>query len=135
MIQIQSLIHQPIHIVWKAYNQPEDIKQWNQASPDWHCPHSEVDLKPGGRFKSTMAAKDGSFQFDFIGTYTEVIPHEKIAYTMDDERKALIFFESQGDDTLVQIYFDPEQTNSEELQRKGWNSILNSFKNYVENID
>lgn len=135
MLQIQSIIHQPIDIVWKSYTQVQDIQKWNQASPDWHCPYSENDLKTGGRFKHTMAAKDGSFQFDFSGTYTDVIFHEKIAYTLDDHRKVLIFFEDQDDDTLLQIYFEPETENSTEMQEAGWKAILMNFKEYVEKID
>lgn len=132
MIQIEADIKAPVQKVWTSYNEPEDIKEWNQASPDWHCPASENDLRTGGRFKNTMAAKDGSYQFDFEGTYTEVIPLKKISYTMDDQRKANIFFTDKGQETKILIEFDAEQTNPVDMQKAGWQAILNSFKNYVE---
>lgn len=132
MIQIEADIKAPVQKVWTSYNEPEDIKEWNQASPDWHCPASENDLRTGGRFKNTMAAKDGSFQFDFEGTYTEVVPLKKISYTMDDQRKANIFFTDKGQDTKMLIEFDAEQINPVDMQKEGWQAILYSFKNYVE---
>lgn len=134
MIQIEAAIKAPVQKVWDIYNDPEDIKKWNQASPDWHCPSSENDLRTGGRFKNTMAAKDGSFQFDFEGIYTEVIPLKKISYIMDDQRKANIFFTDNGQETKMLIEFDAEQTNPADMQKAGWQAILNSFKNHVENL-
>lgn len=134
MIHIQAHIYAPLEKVWTAYNNPEDIQQWNQASPDWHCPASENDLRTGGRFKNTMAAKDGSFQFDFSGTYTEVVPMKKIAYIMDDQRTASVSFESDGEkNTIMHIQFEEEQQNPVEMQMAGWQAILNSFKHHVEN--
>lgn len=133
MIHIETSIESPVEKVWKAYNNPEDIQQWNQASPEWHCPKSVNDLRVGGRFIHTMAAKDASFQFDFSGTYTEVIPEEKIAYTMDDGRKAIVEFIHDRGFTKMKIDFDPENENSLELQKDGWFAILTSFKDYVEN--
>ena len=106
---------------------------WAFASDDWEAPHAENDLRPEGRFKTTMAAKDGSTSFDFEGTYTTVDEHSVIEYTMDDGRKASIRFEAQDDgDTTVTESFDPESQNPEEMQRAGWQAILDNFKKYVE---
>jgi len=131
-IHIETLVNAPIQQVWEAYNNPEDIKQWNQASPDWHCPSSENDLRVGGKFKNKMAAKDGSFEFDFEGTYTEVTPLNSISYVMADERTADLKFTEQGDQTLISVDFDAENMNPEDMQREGWQAILDSFKNHVE---
>lgn len=131
-IHIETLVNAPIQQVWDAYNNPDDIKQWNQASPDWHCPSSENDLRVGGKFKNKMAAKDGSFEFDFEGTYTEVTPLNSISYVMADERTADLKFTEQGDSTLISVDFDAENMNPEEMQREGWQAILDSFKNHVE---
>lgn len=131
-IHIETLVNAPIQQVWDAYNNPDDIKQWNQASPDWHCPSSENDLRVGGKFKNKMAAKDGSFEFDFEGTYTEVTPLNSISYVMADERTADLKFTEQGDKTLISVDFDAENMNPEDMQREGWQAILDSFKNHVE---
>ncbi|MCT1525157.1 SRPBCC family protein [Sphingobacterium hotanense] len=131
-IHIETLVNAPIQQVWDAYNNPDDIKQWNQASPDWHCPSSENDLRVGGKFKKKMAAKDGSFEFDFEGTYTEVTPLNSISYVMADERTADLKFTEQGDNTLISVDFDAENMNPEEMQKEGWQAILDSFKNHVE---
>ncbi len=132
-LTVSAIIKAPVDKVWAAYNTPEDIQQWNHASEDWHCPAAENDLRAGGRFKNTMAAKDGSFSFDFSGTYTEVTPDTFIAFTMDDDRKVTIKFEPKGETTVVTTEFEPESTNPPDMQQQGWQAILNSFKNYTEN--
>lgn len=118
--------------VWDYYTKPEHITKWNFASDDWHCPSAENDLRPGGKFKSRMEAKDGSFGFDFEGVYDEVVDNKKIAYTMPDSRKVITNFENLGNKTKVTTIFDAEKENSFEMQRTGWQSILNNFKQYVE---
>lgn len=105
---------------------------WNFAGDDWHCPSAEVDLKQGGKFSSRMEAKDGSFGFDFWGIYDEIIPQEKIKYTMGDGRKAVVRFTEVNGNTLVEIDFEPENMNPEEMQQEGWQAILNHFKEYAE---
>ncbi|MVZ62070.1 SRPBCC family protein [Sphingobacterium humi] len=132
-IHISTLIDAPVAQVWEAYNNPEDITQWNQASPDWHCPSSENDLRVGGTFKNKMAAKDGSFAFDFEGTYTAVAPQQSLSYVLGDERTATVNFEDKNGKTQIDVDFDAESTNPEDMQRDGWQAILNSFKQYVEN--
>ena len=131
-ITVETIISAPVEKVWNYYTGPEHIMQWNQASPDWHCPASTNDLRQGGKFSSTMAAKDGSFSFDFWGIYDEVDSHKKIAYTMGDGRKADVLFTNNENDTRVTVFFEPESENSLELQQGGWQSILNSFKKYTE---
>ena len=133
-IHISNTIEAPLEKVWLLYNSPEHIVLWNQASPDWHCPFSENDLKKGGRFKHTMAAKDGTFSFDFSGTYDTVILHEKIAYSLDDGRKAVVEFVAETlNRTLMKIAFEAEKQNPETMQQQGWQAILDSFKSYTEN--
>ena len=131
-ITVEAVISAPVEKVWDYYTGPEHIMQWNQASPDWHCPASTNDLRQGGKFSSTMAAKDGSFSFDFWGIYDEVDSHKKIAYTMGDGRKADVLFTNNENETHVAVIFEPETENSLELQQGGWQAILNSFKKYTE---
>ncbi len=131
-ITVEIQVNATIEKVWDSWINPRHITQWNQASPDWHTPKAENDLRIGGIFKSTMAAKDGSMSFDFWGTYTNVIPHSLIAYTMGDGRKAKIVFETKESAVNVIETFEAEGENSIELQRGGWQAILNSFKNYTE---
>lgn len=132
MITVETIVNAPIQKVWDYWTLPEHITKWCQASADWHAPYAENDVREGGRFKTTMAAKDGSAEFDFGGTYTEVRPHAYIAYEMDDGRKVQIRFEEQGDATKIIEAFDPESENPIEMQRTGWQSILNSMKTYTE---
>ena len=132
VIHIETLINAPLQKVWNDYNSEEAIKKWNQASPDWYCPTASVDLCEGGRFKNRMEAKDGSFGFDFEGEFTEIVPYEKIAYKMDDDRKVKIKFAAHKNHTHMFIEFEAESMNPIEMQQAGWQAILNSFKNYTE---
>jgi uncharacterized protein YndB with AHSA1/START domain len=131
-ITIEANINAPVEKVWKLWTTPEDIIQWNAASEDWHTTRAENDLKSGGKFLSRMEAKDGSFGFDFGGTYDEVKPHNLIAYTLDDDRKVKVSFAPAGNGTKVTSIFEPEKTNPIELQRGGWQAILDNFKKYAE---
>lgn len=131
-ITVQSNVNAPIEKVWDYWNAPEHITKWNSASPDWHTPKSENDLRVGGRFTARMEAKDGSFGFDFGGVYDEVIPHEKISYTMDDGRKTDVTFVNEGGQTKVIETFDAETSNPIEMQQGGWQAILDNFKKYTE---
>ena len=123
--------------VWNAYSNPDDILQWNAASDDWHTTRSSVDLRPGGKFCSRMEAKDGSFGFDFEGTYTRVEPERLIAYSFGD-REATVEFLAAGDGAAgvtVRVTFDSEETHSVEQQRAGWQAILERFRRHVEGGD
>jgi len=130
-ITVQTTVAAPVEAVWRAYTTPEAIKQWNAASPDWHTTAATVDLREGGAFSSRMEAKDGSMGFDFAGTYTRVVPHERIEYDFGD-RKAEVTFEQGTGGVTVRVTFDAETTHSEEQQRGGWQAILDNFKRYVE---
>lgn len=134
MIQISTIIDSNIETVWDAYNNPVHIIHWNAASPDWHCPKSVNDLTVGGKFSHSMAAKDGSFEFDFKGTYDAIQPQSYIAYTLDDKRKVTIDFNNKDNNTEIIINFEPEESNPTDMQQAGWQAILNNFKNYVENL-
>ena len=133
IIHIETVIQAPLQKVWDFYNDPEAITKWNQASPDWHCPSSSNDLRIGGRFRNRMEAKDGSFGFDFEGEYLEIIPLQKISYRMDDNRQVSIDFKEIDNETTLKIHFEAEDINPIEMQKDGWQAILNSFKSYVEN--
>ena len=131
IIKVETLVAAPIDKVWKAYTTPEDIKQWNAASDDWHTTEAQVDLREGGAFSSHMAAKDGSMAFDFAGTYTKVVPRSLIEYSFG-ERSAQVRFEDSPAGVKVQVTFESEPTHSEEQQRDGWQAILNNFARHVE---
>lgn len=131
-ITIKSNINQPVEVVWGSWTKPEYITKWNQASEDWHTVYAENDLKVGGRFLSRMEAKDGSTGFDFSGTYEMVEPYETIAYELEDGRKVLITFEPFESQTEIVQIFDAENENPAEMQREGWQAILNPFKQYTE---
>ncbi len=131
-ITIQALVNAPIEKVWQFWNEPQHIMNWAFASEDWETPAAQNDLQVGGKFVTTMAAKDKSASFDFNGVYTKVDNHETIEYTMDDGRKVSVKFKIVSDGVQVTETFDPENENSEEMQRAGWQAILNNFKKYVE---
>jgi uncharacterized protein YndB with AHSA1/START domain len=132
-ITVETLVDAPIEKVWEFWIKPEHITKWNHASDDWHTTRAENDLRIGGKFLSRMEAKDGSFGFDFEGIYTEVIAKEKISYTILDDRKVIItFLETNNTVQLIEV-FEAETENTVELQKNGWQAILNNFKNYVEN--
>lgn len=132
IITIATTVNAPVEKVWAFWTSPEHITQWNHASDDWHTTSASNDLRVGGAFSSHMAAKDGSFGFDFGGVYDEVVLHQKIAYTLGDDRKVDITFSGNGNETEVVESFEAETQNSVELQRGGWQAILDNFKKYVE---
>lgn len=131
-VTVQTIINADIDKVWNYWSEPVHITKWCQASDDWHAPFAENDLKKGGSFKTTMAAKDGSMQFDFGGVYDEVIPNSRIAYTMSDGRRVDISFTPKGESVEVVETFDAENTHPVEMQRAGWQAILDNFKKYTE---
>lgn len=133
-ITVETLVMAPLEKVWACWTEPKHITQWNQASTDWHAPYAENDLRTGGKFKTTMAAKDGSVSFDFEGVYGNVQHHKLIKYTIADGRKVTINFTNTGKETRVIETFEAESENSIELQRGGWQAILDSFKKYTEEV-
>lgn len=130
-ITIKATILADKQKVWNCYTQPEHITQWNFADPGWHCPRATNDLKVGGRYVARMEAKDGSFGFDFVAVYKEINEGENFTYEFGGRRATVEFKETNGQ-TEVTITFDPENENSIELQRQGWQAILNNFKKYTE---
>lgn len=131
-ITVETIVNAPIEKVWKYWTETAHITQWNNASVEWHAPHAENDLRVAGKFKTTMAAKDGSVSFDFEGVYTSIQEFTLIEYTITYGRKVKIEFLSFKNGTKLIETFEAENTNSIELQRGGWQAILNNFKKYVE---
>jgi uncharacterized protein YndB with AHSA1/START domain len=130
-ITVETIVNAPLAKVWHAYTNPEDVKQWNFASSDWHCPSASGDLREGGKFSSRMEAKDGSMGFDFEGTYTKIVPLERIEYTFGD-RVATVEFTPASSGVRVRVSFDAETTFSAEQQRDGWQAILDNFAKHVQ---
>ena len=130
-ITVEATVRAPVGRVWQAYTTPEDIVRWNAASADWHTTRASVDLREGGAFSSRMEAKDGSFGFDFAGTYTRVVEDRLIEYAFGD-RAARVEFAETPEGVNVKVSFDAEATHSVEQQRDGWQAILDSFKRHVE---
>lgn len=131
-VTVETSVQAPVEKVWELWTAPEHITQWNFATDAWHCPSAENDLKPGGRFVWRMEAKDGSFGFDYSGTYGHVVPHESIEYRLDDNRQVTITFTELGQETKVVETFEVEDLNSLDLQRSGWQAILENFKKHTE---
>ena len=130
-ISVESTISAPLAKVWRDYTTPDAIVKWNAASDDWHTTRATVDLRPGGAFSSRMEAKDGSFGFDFAGTYTTIEPNKLIEYSFGPRTARVDFTESPSGVT-VRVTFDAEETHSIDQQRTGWQAILDNFKRYVE---
>jgi uncharacterized protein YndB with AHSA1/START domain len=133
-ITVETLVKANLDSVWDAWNTPDDIKQWNAASDDWHTTRSTVDLREGGKFSARMEAKDGSAGFDFEGTYTRIVPHRVIEYRMEDGREVNVQFTEAADGVLVRETFDAETENDPEVQRGGWQAILDNFARHVERV-
>lgn len=133
-ITISTNVNADTKKVWEAYTKPEHIVNWNFASDDWCCPSAENDLQVGGRYNARMEAKDGSFGFDFSAVYSEVIENEKLVYTLEDGRAVTTVFNDNGASTTVTTTFVAESENSVEMQREGWQAILDNFRNYAESV-
>lgn len=131
-ITVQSVVNAPIGKVWEFWTGPDHIVHWAFASDDWEAPAAENDLRAGGRFKTRMAARDRSAGFDFAGTYTGVKEHELIEYDMDGGRHVKVEFAESPEGTRVTETFEPENENPREMQRSGWQAILDNFKKYAE---
>ncbi|MDU0112370.1 SRPBCC family protein [Psychrosphaera aquimarina] len=131
-ISIETLVNASLENVWSAWVTPNDIVQWNFASDDWICPKANIELVVGGKFNYRMEAKDGSFGFDFEGRFTSIIFHEQIEYVLDDDRKVLVTFTQTNEGVKLVETFEAESENSGEQQKQGWLSILNNFKQHVE---
>lgn len=131
-ITVETTVHAPLVKVWDCWTEPKHITQWNRASDDWHSPKAENDLRVGGKFTVRMEAKDKSTGFDFAGVYNAVEKHKRIEYIMSDGRHVKINFTEFPNGVKITETFDPENTFSEEMQRSGWQAILDNFKKYTE---
>lgn len=131
-IKIESLINAPKENVWEYYTSPEHIVNWNFAHPSWHCPSAENEMKPGGKYKARMEAKDGSFGFDFEAEYRSINEGKNFVYVIADGREVEVDFENLDGKTRVTVVFEAEKENSIEMQKGGWQAILDNFKNYTE---
>lgn len=132
LINISTIVNAPIEKVWNYWTEPRHITKWYNASDDWHAPYATNDLRVNGSFSTTMAAKDGSMSFDFEGVYSKLEPLKLIEYIIVDGRKVVITFTQDGETTKIEESFEPENIHSEEMQKNGWQSILDNFKKYVE---
>jgi uncharacterized protein YndB with AHSA1/START domain len=131
-ITVEVLVEADAKKAWEAFVRPESVREWNFASPDWHCPSASSDLRAGGSFTYRMEARDGSFGFDFYGTFEEVAEGSALRYALGDGRKVSVRFEAADGKTRVTETFDPETENSRELQERGWAAILENYRAYAE---
>ena len=134
IITVATTVNAPIQKIWECWTKPEHITQWNNASDDWHTPTATNDLQVGGTFTSRMEAKDGSMGFDFGGKYDAIRTNEYIEYTLEDDRKVKVNFTAAGISTKISESFDAENMNTPELQKTGWQAILDNFKKYTETV-
>lgn len=134
VLKVSAEVEVPVEKAWELFNTPEHIVNWNAASPDWHTPRANNDLRTGGSFSYRMEARDGSFGFDFAGEYTEVVPMTSFAYKMEDGRTARVEFLPIQSGTRVITQFDAENSNPLEMQQNGWQAILDNFRRYAENL-
>jgi uncharacterized protein YndB with AHSA1/START domain len=134
-VTIECTVQAPVEKVWRFWTEPEHICNWNYASQDWHTPWAKTDMKVGGRFVARMEARNGSAGFDFGGTYEAIVPNKYVEYTMDDGRRVKVTFSGNERETRVVENFEAEDTNPVEMQRNGWQSILDNFKRYTESTE
>lgn len=134
IITIETNVNAPVEKVWDCWIKPEHITQWNHASDDWHSPWAKADFREGGSFSARMEAKDGSMGFEFGGIYDVIRTHSYIEYTMGDGRKVNVEFTPNGNSTNIVESFEAESTNPLEMQKGGWQAILDNFKKYTESI-
>lgn len=133
-ITIEANINSNLDTTWNSWTKPEHITKWNFADESWHCPSATNDLKVGGKYSARMEAKDGSFGFDFVATYDQIENQSKIVYTMEDGRQVETLFIAGENGVHVTSIFDAEEQNPVEMQKQGWQSILNNFKKYTETL-
>ena len=131
-VTVETVVDKDVEEVWKFWTSPEHITNWNFATPEWHCPTAEHELEVGGKLKYHMAAKDGSMAFDYIATFEKIKPNELLEYVLDDERKVTVNFNRQNGSTKIIEVFEVEDEYSMDMQRQGWQAILDNFKSYAE---
>lgn len=131
-ISVETNIDADIEKVWEFWTEPDHIVKWNNASDEWHTPDAKNSLEEGGKFIYRMEAKDGSAGFDFIGVYKGIKDKEMIDYDLEDGRNVIVYFEKSDGKVKVKEDFEPEEINPKDMQKEGWQAILNNFKKYVE---
>jgi uncharacterized protein YndB with AHSA1/START domain len=132
LITVETTVNAPVSKVWDYWTTPDHITKWNNASDDWHTPWAKNDLEIGGKLEARMEAKDGSFGFEFWGTYVDIIPESYLSIVLGDGRTWKVFFEEKDGGTIVTETFEAEAENSAEMQQQGWQAILDNFKKYTE---
>ncbi|MFN5370703.1 MAG: SRPBCC domain-containing protein [Bacteroidia bacterium] len=132
-IKVEVVVNASLEEAWRRFTQPEHIVNWNAASADWHCPAARNELKAGGTFSYRMEARDGSMGFDFSGKFIAVEPLKHLSILLDDKRSLEVWFEAQADGVRITEEFEAEQENEPELQRMGWQAILDAYARYCEN--
>jgi len=134
IIEIETTVQRPIQYVWTVWTTPKHITQWNAASDEWHCPTAENEVREGGTFSWRMEAKDGSMGFDFCGNYQEVHPPHKLVSKLEDNREIVVEFIEKEGSTHVFERFEADSPESLDMERAGWQAILDRFKRYAENL-
>ena len=132
-IKVGTFVNVPKESVWEYFTLPEHITGWYFATPEWHCPRAENDLREGGKFLYRMEAKDGSAGFDFSGTYTLIALWKEIRFVLDDDREVIVTFDESNKGTQITEKFEADAETPLEMQQQGWQNILDNFKKYVEN--
>ncbi len=131
-ITVSVLVNAPVSQSWRAFTSPASIVRWNFASGDWCCPTASNDPVKGGTFSYRMESKDGKVGFDFYGTYTKVLAEDRLEYLLGDGRTVSVEFRDRAGKTEIVETFDAETENPLELQKQGWQAILDNFKKHVE---
>jgi len=131
-ITVEVNVNAPMEDTWASFIKEDSIIHWNHASDDWCCPWAKNIFNVDGEFSYRMEAKDGSFGFDFAGKYLEIEEKKKILYELEDSRRVEVKFIQNGNNTKIIETYDAEEENSLELQKNGWQAILDNFKKYAE---
>lgn len=130
-ITVETLVSVSPGEAWRVYTSPDAITQWNFASPEWHCPRAVVDLRVGGRHCARMEAKDGSMGFDYEGAYEAVDAERSLILRLDDGRLVHTTFDPEADSTRVRTVFDADPGAPTDMQRDGWQAILDNYADFV----
>ena len=133
-ISVEVVVRASLEDAWKAFVDPGAVTRWNFASDTWACPRARSDFRKGGSFDYRMEARDGTAGFDFQGEYLRIVERRSVEYRLGDGREVLVEFEDLGGTTRVAECFEPESVNSPELQRQGWQAILDNYRRHVESV-
>lgn len=78
-LELEREVDVPPELVWKAWTTPEMLTQWFTPKP-WETPRCEIDLRPGGIFRTVMRSPEGD-ESDNAGCYLEIVPNERLVWT------------------------------------------------------